>query len=157
MCICMPSRRVCEKVLDKLSVSSSTTSLDVGITLHVTGCRQSPHMFAGRLSAAQRTRGQNHLRWKAEDYLDFTRVHHWPNGVVKMGAGGAMMRNNALFCGPFRQRRHDRYHARDALTPDLSTACWMERRRECLRRGCVVGVYRRARLERSGRYPRATN
>lgn len=78
----------------------------------------------------------------AGHYLNFTKQQHWPSGVVKMGAAGAMMRSNS---GPLQVPSPgvtsvDTTGAGDAFDAGFIDGL-LDRAggEECLRRGCVCG------------------
>jgi sugar/nucleoside kinase (ribokinase family) len=137
------SARLAAQVLRKLNAKAATTSLDVGhhaVWLrdgqNLTTCASVDYLLPNEREARMICDGD------AKDYLDFTRSHHWPNGVVKMGAGGAMMRSNgsAVRALPPSVQTIDTTGAGDAFNAGFIDGLLDGKDdAECLRRGCIVG------------------
>ncbi len=131
------------ELFDKLDTKGCTTSLDVGHhagwlqdEANLSTCASVDYLLPNEREARIICRGG------AEEYLNFTRTHGWPSGIVKMGAGGAMMRSSAdtLRALPPIVHTIDTTGAGDAFNAGFIDALLDEREdAECLRRGCVVG------------------
>lgn len=135
--------QLAKKLLDKLNASATATSLDVGHhaewlqdAANLSTCARVDYLLPNEREARMICDGD------ARDYLNFTRSHRWPNGVVKMGAGGAMMRSNggAVRAFPPNVRTVDTTGAGDAFNAGFIDGLLDgEDSAECLRRGCVCG------------------
>jgi sugar/nucleoside kinase (ribokinase family) len=78
----------------------------------------------------------------AYTYLDFTRENGWPNGLVKMGAQGAILRDGdgALQVRPPEVQAVDTTGAGDAFNAGFIDGLLDEAPgQECMRRGCMCG------------------
>lgn len=130
-------------LLDTLQDAGCTTSLDVG------------HQVRWLLDPANRTTCSrvdfllpNEEESKiicggnARDYLAFSAIHHWPSGVVKMGARGAMMRGTAgnIVVPAPAVEAIDSTGAGDAFNAGFIDGLLdKEAGEQCLRRGCICG------------------
>jgi sugar/nucleoside kinase (ribokinase family) len=131
------------KLLRRLNSNAITTSLDVGhhaVWLkngeNLTTCASVDYLLPNEREARMICDGD------PEDYLNFTRNHRWPNGVVKMGAGGAMMRSNgsSVRALPPSVQTIDTTGAGDAFNAGFIDGLLEGKDdAECLRRGCIVG------------------
>lgn len=132
-----------DKVLHNLKAAAITTSLDVGHHAswlqdaeNLRTCAMIEYLLPNEREARMICDGG------PQDYLDFTRFHDWPHGVVKMGAGGAMMRSNggAVRALPPNVDTIDTTGAGDAFDAGFIDGILDGKEEaECLRRGCVVG------------------
>lgn len=135
--------RLAEKLLGALNAASCSTSLDVGHqaawlqdAANLRTCSSVDYLLPNEREAHIICGGD------AYDYLAFTRENRWPNGVVKLGAEGAMMR-----CGDATIRAScpavrtvDTTGAGDAFNAGFIDALLDGKGSgECLRRGCVCG------------------
>jgi sugar/nucleoside kinase (ribokinase family) len=135
--------RLANKLLDELNSKDKTTSLDVGHhaawlqdAANLRTCSRVDYVLPNEREARIICDGE------AEDYLHFTRIRHWPSGVVKMGAGGALMRNNGAIVRaiPPSVDTIDTTGAGDAFNAGFIDGLLDGKSgAECLRRGCVVG------------------
>jgi sugar/nucleoside kinase (ribokinase family) len=136
------SVELAEKLVRQLR--SPTTSLDVGHhaawlrdPANLPTCSTIDYLLPNEKEARILSDGD------AEAYLQFTRDHHWRNGVVKMGPHGAMMRSNGGNVGataPIVQTV-DTTGAGDAFNAGFIDALLdTSDEEERLRRGCVVGA-----------------
>lgn len=135
--------QMAEVLLGRLNGLAATTSLDVGH--HATWlrnpdnlriCSKLDYLFPNEREARIICDGN------PQDYLEYTRSHHWPNGVVKMGAGGAMMRagDGILRDYPPDVQTIDTTGAGDAFNAGFIDGLLDGADgQECLRRGCVCG------------------
>jgi sugar/nucleoside kinase (ribokinase family) len=138
------SARLANRLIAKLDASSSTTSLDVGH--HVTWlrdaanreiCSSVDYLFPNEREAKVICEGG------ALDYLSFTHTQHWPSGVVKLGADGAMMRSDdgPLRALPPKVQTVDTTGAGDAFNAGFIDGLLDgTEAAECLRRGCICGA-----------------
>lgn len=130
-------------LLDTLQGAGCTTSLDVG------------HQVRWLLDPANRTTcsrvdfllpNEEESRiicgGSARDYLAFSAIHHWPSGVVKMGARGAIMRGttgNIAVPAPA-VGAIDSTGAGDAFNAGFIDGLLdKEAGEQCLRRACICG------------------
>jgi sugar/nucleoside kinase (ribokinase family) len=131
------------QLLGKLAAANCTTSLDVGHQVvwlrdkeNLKTCSAVCYLLPNEREARIISAGD------ALAYLEFTRREHWPSGVVKMGAAGAIMRSDS---GPLVAHSPevdvvdttgagDAFDAGfiDGLLDDQDGA-------ECMRRGCICG------------------
>ncbi|HEX3891497.1 MAG TPA: carbohydrate kinase family protein [Terracidiphilus sp.] len=132
-----------KKLLAELTRKGCSTSLDVGHhaewlqdAANLQTCASIDYLLPNEREARIICQGG------AEDYLNFTSEQGWPSGVVKMGAGGAIMRSDSgtLRALPPNVDTIDTTGAGDAFNAGFIDAL-LDRRdpAECLRRGCVVG------------------
>jgi len=131
------------RLLGALRAATCTTSLDVGHQAvwlkdeaNLKTCSRMDYLLPNEREAKLICDGS------ANDYLEFTRANDWPSGVVKMGAGGAMMRcsNGALHVNSPNVRTVDTTGAGDAFNAGFIDGLLDGRSgEECLRRGCVCG------------------
>lgn len=130
-------------LLDKFDTTGCTTSLDVGHhaawlqnAANLRTCASIDYLLPNEREAQIICAGD------AEDYLNFTIAHGWPNGVVKIGVGGAMMRSEGriLRALPPAVETVDTTGAGDAFNAGFIDGLLDNKdAAECLRRGCVVG------------------
>jgi sugar/nucleoside kinase (ribokinase family) len=138
------SARLADMLLDTLSAMSCTTSLDVGHqaawlkdTANLRTCSRVDYLLPNEREANMICAGTVH------DYLDFTRENRWPNGVVKVGAAGAVMRSSdgLLRVSPPSVHAVDTTGAGDAFNAGFIDGLLDGKGgQECLRRGCVCGA-----------------
>lgn len=132
-----------ERLLPALHNAGCTTSLDVG---HRVGwlsdaanrktCAAAGYLLPNEREAKILCDGD------ARDYLEFTRIHGWPSGVVKMGARGALMRGpqGTIAVPALRVQAVDTTGAGDAFNAGFIDGLLDgEPGEEALRRGCVCG------------------
>ena len=132
-----------KRLLGARKTRGNTTSLDVGHhaawlqdAANLRTCASVDYLLPNEREARIICRGD------AEDYLRFTGSHGWPSGVVKMGAGGAMMRGKGGILRALPPNVHtvDTTGAGDAFNAGFIDALLDQGDdAECLRRGCVVG------------------
>jgi len=137
------SARLAKVLLKHLKESGITTSLDVGHhtmwlqdQANLETCAGVDYLLPNEREARIICNGS------AQDYLEFTRLHNWPSGVVKMGAGGALMRGKAgaMRATPPSVDTVDTTGAGDAFDAGFIDGLLSGRDQdECLQRGCVVG------------------
>jgi ribokinase len=131
------------RLLGELKSRGCTTSLDVGHhaawlqdAANLRTCASVDYLLPNEREARIICQGD------AEQYLRFTRSHRWPSGVVKMGAGGAIMRgiDGTLRALPPSVHTVDTTGAGDAFNAGFIDALLDGKEQaECLRQGCVVG------------------
>lgn len=132
-----------ERLLGTLCEANCTTSLDVGHQAawlqdhaNLKTCSQVQYLLPNEREARMI------CACDAAAYLEFTQRSAWPNGVVKMGRAGAMMRsqNGALHvCSP-KVDTVDTTGAGDAFNAGFIDGLLDQAGgEECLRRGCVCG------------------
>jgi sugar/nucleoside kinase (ribokinase family) len=136
--------RLADMLFGKLNEMPCTTSLDVGHQAawlqdraNLKTCSNVDYLLPNEREAKMICGGSVY------DYLDLTRANGWPNGVVKMGAAGAVMRGKDA---PLRASA-PRVHAVDTTgAGDAFNAGFIDGLldgqdgEECLRRGCVCGA-----------------
>lgn len=132
-----------ENLLGKLKAEGCTTSLDVGHqavwlcdAANRMTCSTVDYLLPNEREAKMISGGD------AYTYLDFTRRNQWPSGVVKMGAGGAIMRteNGSLHVHSTKAEVVDTTGAGDAFNAGFIDGLLDgETGEECMRRGCVCG------------------
>ncbi len=130
-------------LLDELQAAGCTTSLDVGHQMrwlldpaNLATCSRVDYLLPNEREAKFIHDGN------ALDYLDFTALHHWPSGVVKLGAQGAVMReeDGALKVAAPKVDVVDTTGAGDAFNAGFIDALLDKGSgEECLRRGCLCG------------------
>jgi sugar/nucleoside kinase (ribokinase family) len=143
--VAMPIKApLAKSLVGKLNAKGCTTSLDVGH--HAAWLQDAANLAvcAGIDFVLPNEREARIIcHGGAEDYLDFTRKRGWPSGIVKMGAGGAMMRGGdggILRALPPSVHTIDTTGAGDAFNAGFIDAFLDGREAaECLRRACVVG------------------
>ncbi len=132
-----------ERLLGELKAASCTTSLDVGHQVawlydaaNRKTCSTVDYLLPNEREAKMICAGDVY------DYLEFTRRNHWPGGIVKMGADGAIMRteNGALHVHSTDGQAVDTTGAGDAFNAGFIDGLLdNETGEECMRRGCVCG------------------
>ena len=131
-------------LLPRLHEASCSVSLDVGHQVawladpvNLRTCAQVDYLLPNEREAKLLCDGD------ADAYLEFTRQHHWVNGVLKLGGRGAAMRSGSInvYASSPDVDVVDTTGAGDAFNAgfidgllDKATA------EECLRRGCVSGA-----------------
>ena len=138
----MPAN-LAERLLAKLAAAGRTTSLDVGHqarwlrdAANLRTCSLVRYLLPNEKEARILCSGD------ALAYLDFTRQKHWPSGVVKLGAAGAMMRtdNGPLVTRSPEVKVVDTTGAGDAFDAGFIDGLLDEENgEECMRRGCICG------------------
>jgi sugar/nucleoside kinase (ribokinase family) len=136
------SPKLTEKLIGRLQ--SPTTSLDVG---HHPAWLRDPASLRTCSAIDYLLPNEKEARILCdrgvEDYLQFTRDHHWRSGVVKMGSRGAIMRSNGanVRVMPPSVDTVDTTGAGDAFNAGFIDALLdTNEDGERLRRGCVVGA-----------------
>jgi sugar/nucleoside kinase (ribokinase family) len=132
------------QLLKKLAAAKCTTSLDVGHQAawlrdkeNLKTCSTVCYLLPNEREARILCTGD------ASAYLEFTRREHWPSGVVKLGAAGAMMRSDN---GPLVSRSPkvevvDTTGAGDAFDAGFIDGLLDKQDgEECIRRGCICGA-----------------
>ncbi|MGB7264122.1 MAG: carbohydrate kinase family protein [Terracidiphilus sp.] len=143
--IAMPiTASLADRLISRLGSRQCTTSLDVGhqeAWLHnpdnLKTCSMVNYLLPNEREAMMISAGN------AKAYLDFTRSHHWPSGVVKMGASGAMMRaeSGTLCMRSPKVDTIDTTGAGDAFDAGFIDGLLDDEvGEECLRRGCICGA-----------------
>lgn len=135
--------RLAEKLLTGLKAQHCTASLDVGHQAewlrnpaNRATCSTVDYLMPNELEVKMICDGD------AYAYLDFTRRNHWPSGIVKMGAHGAIMRNGdgTSHVRSTQVRVVDTTGAGDAFNAGFIDGLLDgQSGEECLRRGCVCG------------------
>lgn len=131
-------------LLPRLHAASCTVSLDVGhqvawladpSNLHT--CAQVDYLLPNEREAKLLCDGD------ADAYLEFTRQHHWPSGILKLGRRGAAMRQGSLNLHASTSDVDvvDTTGAGDAFNAGFIDGLLDKApAEECLRRGCVAGA-----------------
>ncbi len=132
-----------DRLITKLIAAQCTTSLDVGHqeawlqnSDNLKTCSKVNYLLPNEREAMMIAAGD------VKAYLDFTRREHWPSGVVKMGAAGAMMRaeGGTLCTRSPKVDTVDTTGAGDAFDAGFIDGLLDgEDGEECLRRGCICG------------------
>lgn len=131
-------------LLGQLKTAGCTTSLDVGHhaawlqdQANLRTCSMIDYLLPNEREARIICGGD------AEQYLKFTQLRGWSNGVVKIGAEGALMRSGAgiLRASPPIVQAIDTTGAGDAFNAGFIDALLDGKEDiECLRQACVVGA-----------------
>jgi sugar/nucleoside kinase (ribokinase family) len=131
------------RLLEALHGAGCTISLDVGYqvrwlsdAVNLDTCSRVDYLLPNEREANLIGGGDAH------DYLGFTALHHWPSGVVKMGAQGALMRGKrgVLHVPALNAEVVDTTGAGDAFNAGFIDGLLdKEPGEECLRRGCLCG------------------
>jgi sugar/nucleoside kinase (ribokinase family) len=137
------SVELARNLLCKLRATECTTSLDVG---HQVAWLQNEENYWTCSKVDYLLPNEREARilcaCDAQYYLEFTKEREWPNGVVKMGAAGAMMRssNGAVQVRSPGVMTVDTTGAGDAFDAGFIDGLLDEAAgEECMRRGCICG------------------
>jgi ribokinase len=136
-------RGLADTLLQRAAQAGCTTSLDVGHQpqwllepANQETCARIDYLLPNEREARILAGGD------AYDYLRFTQTRHWPSGVVKMGAQGALMRDRTgtVSVPACSVETIDTTGAGDAFDAGFIDGLLEdETSGECLRRGCICG------------------